>query len=214
MSWINWEISKIVKKGNYLYAVVKNHPKASKFGYVLLHRIIMENHLQRELASDEIVHHKDENKFNNSIENLEVMLKKEHNRYHTQKRYGNGDNQKINNNEVVETECSFCKKLFEITIKKLNKKQKNNKNIFCSKRCNALANNKFNNTINKKIFLNKYGRRIYGKLKEMICPMCNGKFLISECSFRAKTKKGQKNFYCSKKCKDLSEKKWERNSKG
>ena len=33
----------------------------------------MENHLGRLLNSDEVVHHKDHNKFNNDISNLEVM---------------------------------------------------------------------------------------------------------------------------------------------
>ena len=42
-----WNIKKIVSKGDYLYALVPEHPKATKNGYVLLHRIVMENHLGR-----------------------------------------------------------------------------------------------------------------------------------------------------------------------
>ena len=57
-----WNIEKIVKKGDYLYAVVKEHPKATKHGYVLLHRVVMENHLNRLLNEDEVVHHRNKDK--------------------------------------------------------------------------------------------------------------------------------------------------------
>lgn len=70
---VNWKIEKFVSKGDYLYAVVKDHPTATKYGYVLAHRIIMENHLGRLLSPNEIVHHKNHNKKDNRIENLEVM---------------------------------------------------------------------------------------------------------------------------------------------
>ena len=59
-----WDIRRIIKKGDYLYAVVPEHPKAIKFGYVLLHRVIMENYLGRLLEDDEVVHHCDFNKLN------------------------------------------------------------------------------------------------------------------------------------------------------
>ncbi len=37
------------------------------------HRIIMEKHIGRELLSSEVVHHKDRNPLNNSIDNLELL---------------------------------------------------------------------------------------------------------------------------------------------
>lgn len=80
-----WTINKIVKKGAYLYAVVKEHPKATKRGYVLHHRIVMENFLGRLLTGNEVVHHIDENKHNNEITNLKVMSKKEHCKHHATK---------------------------------------------------------------------------------------------------------------------------------
>lgn len=45
-------------------------------------RYLMEVHLGRILAADEEVHHIDENYFNDSIENLEVISKIEHVRHH------------------------------------------------------------------------------------------------------------------------------------
>jgi hypothetical protein len=42
------------------------------------HRFIMEQHLGRKLEKSEEVHHKDEDKSNNNIENLEVLSKSDH----------------------------------------------------------------------------------------------------------------------------------------
>jgi len=42
----------------------------------------MELILGRRLNQDEVVHHKDHNKLNNNIDNLEVMKKKDHNSLH------------------------------------------------------------------------------------------------------------------------------------
>lgn len=46
------------------------------------HRFLMEQVLGRPLQRDEVVHHKDGNKLNNSIDNLQVMSRKEHSRLH------------------------------------------------------------------------------------------------------------------------------------
>lgn len=46
------------------------------------HRYVMQNHLGRELNSNEIVHHKDGNKFNNDISNLEIVSRSEHMKMH------------------------------------------------------------------------------------------------------------------------------------
>jgi len=47
-------------------------------GEMLEHRFIMEKHIGRSLSKDEIVHHKDENKQNNNLNNLEIMTRSEH----------------------------------------------------------------------------------------------------------------------------------------
>lgn len=43
-----------------------------------VHRKIVEQHIGRKLTTDEIVHHIDGNKTNNTIENLQVMTRSEH----------------------------------------------------------------------------------------------------------------------------------------
>jgi len=55
--------------------------------YILEHRLIMEKHIGRKLKRNEVVHHKDENKLNNNLDNLVLMTKKEHDAYHTNKRH-------------------------------------------------------------------------------------------------------------------------------
>ena len=121
-----WVIKKIVKKGDYKYAVVHNHPNAIKFGYVLLHRVIMENHIGRLLLKDEIIHHKDGNKNNNDISNLEILSKSNHTKLHASKV----------GRQMALLKCPNCNIIFE--------RQKNQTHFFkgtdfsiCSRKCNG-----------------------------------------------------------------------------
>lgn len=52
----------------------------------LEHRAVVEQALGRELRSDEVVHHKDGNKRNNTLDNLQVMTQAEHTRLHAHQR--------------------------------------------------------------------------------------------------------------------------------
>lgn len=57
----------------YMVRLVTEHPFADKRGYVLEHRLVMEHHLGRFLKPGEVVHHKDQDRLNNDIGNLELL---------------------------------------------------------------------------------------------------------------------------------------------
>lgn len=74
-------------------------------GYMYEHRYIMEKHLGHEIPSTFVVHHKDGNKSNNQIDNLEVMPMVEHSRSHS---YRNGNSRRAR--------CSICGKQMKTPI--------------------------------------------------------------------------------------------------
>jgi hypothetical protein len=66
----------------YVYILMPEHHRATKNGYVKRATITLEEKLGRLLLPDEIAHHKDRKRDNDSPENLECMTVLEHNRLH------------------------------------------------------------------------------------------------------------------------------------
>lgn len=73
-----WKGGRKQHYGKYVGIFVPDHPNCSADGYVCEHRLIMEQKLGRYLTREEVVHHKNGNKHDNRIENLELMPSRKH----------------------------------------------------------------------------------------------------------------------------------------
>lgn len=62
----------IHERGYVVVLVGKNHPMADRDGYCYEHRLVMSEHLGRNLSSEEVVHHIGD-KNDNRIENLKLF---------------------------------------------------------------------------------------------------------------------------------------------
>ena len=78
------------KGGAYRARLTPEHPNADSKGYVMEHHLIMEGHIGRVVATGEVVHHEDGEPSNNNIENLRLMLKRDHDSLHSLERWRDG----------------------------------------------------------------------------------------------------------------------------
>lgn len=96
-----WVGGEVMHSAGYRYVYAPHHPFASN-GYVFEHRLVMEEWLRREspaspflihlgnqlyLSPDFVVHHRDENKLRNEIDNLECLTPSEHSSLHNAVRF-------------------------------------------------------------------------------------------------------------------------------
>lgn len=71
----NWNGGKYSASNGYVYVRIADYTGGYKSGLVLEHRYVMEKHLGRQLLSNENIHHKNGDRSDNRIENLEMWVK-------------------------------------------------------------------------------------------------------------------------------------------
>ena len=86
-----WKGGKLPAGNGYIKVWQRGHANAKKDGYILEHRLVMSNYLGRPLKKGEFIHHRNGNRKDNRIENLQLVT---------------GVNHK---GEVI---CPFCQKEF------------------------------------------------------------------------------------------------------
>lgn len=121
-----YKIISTCKGGGYMYCRTEPpHPRANANGLYPLHRVIVENRIGRPLRKDEHVHHIDENKANNSDENLAVLSASAHALLHRPSL------------PMAEAVCYQCGSTFHVKRHVLRQRLERSKSgkIVCSREC-------------------------------------------------------------------------------
>ena len=142
----NWKGGRKFDKDGYIHIYKPDHPFNNN-KYVLEHRLVMEEYLGRYLTKEEIIHHKNEIKDDNRLENLAIYTRGSHASIHLK---GNkimlgrklpkrvkekiSENRKkywIKNHTFIELNCTNCDK----KIMRQQYRLKRSKHHFCSFKC-------------------------------------------------------------------------------
>ena len=82
----NWKGGRFVDNDGYVRSTgQRGHPRANTTGQVYEHILVMEESLGRFVGTDEVVHHINEDRADNRLENLELKTVLEHRKHHGRK---------------------------------------------------------------------------------------------------------------------------------
>jgi hypothetical protein len=125
-----FKILSICTGGQYRYCRTDPvHPKANSKRLYPYHRVQKENELGRFLGKDEIVHHANENKHDDRLENLEMVGRVEHAKHHA-------EHQAKREQPDIELQCPFCKeRFFKPANYYMRSERDNQSGAGCSNRC-------------------------------------------------------------------------------
>lgn len=84
-----WKGGQIATKDKYIKILIKGHPRADCYGYVLRSHIVVEKAIGRYLELGEVVHHINHNRIDDRLENLYLFSKqRDHRKFHILERRG------------------------------------------------------------------------------------------------------------------------------
>lgn len=93
-----WNTGKIISSHGYIKSRVgRNHPLADPNGYAYEHLLVWRSAGRILPKANELIHHKNENKTDNRLENLELKTRANHNIYHNQAMERNNIGQFVSN---------------------------------------------------------------------------------------------------------------------
>jgi len=179
-------------------------------------RYLMGVKLGYEVPSEFEVDHIDNNPFNDSIENLQLLSKVENIKKYRQ-------HFRDTKQEYKYLICNNCQKEFKLTLAEYSHKLKEgitsfycnrdcylqkNKNSKINIKCNHcdkdfnIHKSKFNDNKNKIFYCsNECLRKNKIKNVELICSNCRMKFNIKKYEYNKKISEGNKNFFCNSNCR-------------
>jgi len=118
----------------YMVVYAPYHPMSYKSGKLYYHRYVVAESLQRNLLPTEVVHHKDGNRKNNSLNNLEITDISVHARGHIEERGVTLNGYELMSDNEKHSVCQMCGNKFKRNSRKRKK--------YCSKRCAAESSRK------------------------------------------------------------------------
>lgn len=205
----SWKSNEYITSNGYRKIYKPNHPLSDKYGRILEHRYVAEKFLATKeelvlyngvyvLNPNLDVHHKDKNKLNNNIDNLQILTRSEHAKLH-------GDYKHRKQTKILK--CKNCNNNYIIN------KSRENTSLFCCKSCQ----NEYNKSslieitcpvCNKKFKINKHDKNkrtccsveCSNKLRnrgivKCKCDFCGKDIIIKKSRYDKST-----NHFCDRKC--------------